>query len=101
MALQPKTVLSRGRARLQIESAALTASDGGSRSSALTGRDFLPQPASTFMTRQPKVSAADALGVEALRRLEAHKSEDLMVGDSRGRPVGRIDRQDRPKLRIG
>jgi arabinose-5-phosphate isomerase len=74
--------------------------DGDFRRSALTGPDFLRQPVSTFMTRQPKVIAEDALGVDALRLFEAHKIDDLIVVDRRGRPVGLIDGQDLPKLKI-
>lgn len=74
--------------------------DGDFRRSALTGPDFLQKPVSTFMTRGPKVIVEDALGVEALRLFEAHKIDDLIVVDRRGRPVGLIDGQDLPKLKI-
>ena len=74
--------------------------DGDFRRSALTGPDFLRQPVSTFMTRTPKTIRADALGVDALRLFEAYKIDDLIVIDGRGRPVGLIDGQDLPKLKI-
>ncbi len=74
--------------------------DGDFRRSALTGPDFLQKPVSTFMTRSPKVIAADALGVDALRLFEAHKIDDLIVVDRAGRPVGLIDGQDLPRLKI-
>ncbi len=74
--------------------------DGDFRRSALTGPDFLRQPVATFMTRQPKVIFENALGVDALRLFEAHKIDDLIVVDRRGRPVGLIDGQDLPKLKI-
>lgn len=74
--------------------------DGDFRRSALTGPDFLQKPVSTFMTRQPKVISEEALGVDALRLFEAHKIDDLIVVDRRGRPVGLIDGQDLPKLKI-
>lgn len=74
--------------------------DGDFRRSALTGPDFLRQPVAQFMTRRPKVIAEEALGVEALRLFEAHKIDDLIVVDARGRPVGLIDGQDLPKLKI-
>jgi arabinose-5-phosphate isomerase len=74
--------------------------DGDFRRSALTGPDFLRKPVSTFMTRQPKVIAAEALGVEALRLFESHKIDDLIVVDAQRRPVGLIDGQDLPKLKI-
>lgn len=74
--------------------------DGDFRRSALTGPNFLRQPVSTFMTRSPKVISHQALGVDALRMFEAHKIDDLIVVDGRGRPVGLIDGQDLPKLKI-
>ena len=74
--------------------------DGDFRRSALTGPDFLRQPVATFMTRRPKVIAEDALGVDALRLFEAHKIDDLIVVDRRGRPVGLVDGQDLPKYKI-
>lgn len=74
--------------------------DGDFRRSALTGPDFLQKPVSTFMTRSPKVIRDDALGVDALRLFEAYKIDDLIVVDAKGRPVGLIDGQDLPKLKI-
>ncbi|NUP95766.1 MAG: KpsF/GutQ family sugar-phosphate isomerase [Planctomycetaceae bacterium] len=74
--------------------------DGDFRRSALTGPDFLRQPVSRFMTRRPKTVAAEALGVEALRLFATHKVDDLIVVDNRGRPVGLVDSQDLPKLKI-
>jgi arabinose-5-phosphate isomerase len=74
--------------------------DGDFRRSALTGPGFLEKPVSTFMTRNPRVIAEDALGVDALRLFEAHKIDDLIAIDRRGRPVGLIDGQDLPKLKI-
>lgn len=74
--------------------------DGDFRRSALSGADFLSKPVATFMTRNPKVISENALGVDALRLFEAHKIDDLIVVDGRGRPVGLIDSQDLPKLKI-
>jgi arabinose-5-phosphate isomerase len=74
--------------------------DGDFRRSALSGPDFLQKPVATFMTRNPKVISENALGVDALRLFEAHKIDDLIVVNSRGKPVGLIDGQDLPKLKI-
>jgi arabinose-5-phosphate isomerase len=74
--------------------------DGDFRRSALTGPDFLRRPVADFMTRSPKTIRDDALGVDALRLFEAHKIDDLIVVNARGRPVGLIDGQDLPKLKI-
>lgn len=74
--------------------------DGDFRRAALSGADFLRKPVATFMTRNPKVIAENALGVDALRLFEAHKIDDLIVINAQARPVGLIDGQDLPKLRI-
>lgn len=74
--------------------------DGDFRRSALTGPGFLEKPVSNFMTRSPKVISEEALGVEALRMFEAHKIDDLIVVDKKGRPVGLVDGQDLPKLKL-
>jgi arabinose-5-phosphate isomerase len=74
--------------------------DGDFRRSALTGPDFLGQPVSRFMTRSPKTIVETALAADALRLFEAHKIDDIIAVDSRGRPVGLIDGQDLPKFKI-
>ena len=74
--------------------------DGDFRRSALSGPGFLEKPVSAFMTRSPKTIPADALGVDALRMFEAHKIDDLIVVDAKGKPVGLVDGQDLPKLKI-
>lgn len=74
--------------------------DGDFRRGALTSPDFLRQPVAKFMTRKPKTIFEDALGVDAVRLFEAHKIDDLIVVDRRGRPVGLVDSQDLPKFKI-
>ncbi len=74
--------------------------DGDFRRGALTGPGFLDRPVSNFMTKGPKTVSADALGVDALRLFEAHKIDDLIVVDTKGKPVGLVDGQDLPKLKI-
>ena len=74
--------------------------DGDFRRSALTGPGFLDRPVSDFMTRSPKTIGEDVLGVEALRIFEAHKIDDLIVLNRRGQPVGLVDSQDMPKLKL-
>lgn len=74
--------------------------DGDFRRSALTGPDFLKKPVADFMTQNPKVILETALGVDALRLFESYKIDDLIVVNSKGRPVGLVDGQDLPKLKI-
>lgn len=75
--------------------------DGDFRRSALTGgADFLGSPVSEFMTKGGKTVPADALAVEALKIFQQLKISDLFALDAKGRPVGYIDVQDLPKLKI-
>ena len=74
--------------------------DGDFRRSALSGPDFLKKAVSTFMTKSPKTIAEDVLAVEALRLFEQHRIDDLIVVNAAGEPVGLIDGQDLPKLKI-
>lgn len=74
--------------------------DGDFRRSALSGPDFLEKPVSSFMTRDPKTIPADALAVDALKLFEKHQIEDLIVVTAVGTPVGLIDNQDLPRLKI-
>lgn len=74
--------------------------DGDFRRSALTGPGFLAEPVAKFMTRKPKIIRDTAMGVDAVRLFEAHRIDDLIVVDGRGRPVGLIDGQDLPKFKI-
>jgi arabinose-5-phosphate isomerase len=74
--------------------------DGDFRRTALSGGDFLRQPVGGFMTRGGKTIGADVLAVEALKIFQQFKISDLFALDSDGRPVGYIDVQDLPKLKI-
>jgi arabinose-5-phosphate isomerase len=75
--------------------------DGDFRRTALKGgADFLQQPVADFMTRGGKTIDAEALAVEALKLFQQYKISDLFALDSSGRPVGYIDVQDLPKLKI-
>jgi arabinose-5-phosphate isomerase len=74
--------------------------DGDFRRGALAVPDVLRRPVAELMTRRPKTIRADALAVEALRLFAAHKIDDLIVVDAGRRPVGLIDGQDLPKLKI-
>ena len=89
-------------ALVQAKSGKLTGilTDGDFRRSALTGPAFLRQPVATFMTRSPKTVREDALGVDALRLFTLHKIDDIIVVNARGQPVGLVDGQDLPKLKI-
>ena len=75
--------------------------DGDFRRSALNdGTDFLQNRVSSCMTRGGKTVAAEALAVEALKLFQQYKISDLFALDTKGRPVGYIDVQDLPKLKM-
>jgi len=74
--------------------------DGDLRRNIVAIPDFLLQPVSKFMTRSPKVVPVDALAVEALRMFDRFKIDDLVVVDADNRPVGLVDVQDLPKMKL-
>ena len=75
--------------------------DGDFRRSALNGgTDFLQKPVTQFMTRNPRSIPADVLAVEALKIFQQYNISDLVALDGQKRPVGYIDVQDLPKLKI-
>ncbi len=74
--------------------------DGDLRRHLLNNPDYLAQPVRRFMTRTPKTVPADALAVEALRVFDRYKIDDVIAVDSEGRPVGLVDVQDLPKMKL-
>jgi len=52
------------------------------------------------MTRRPVTLTHDALAVEALRVFNARNIDDLVIVNQRGEPVGLVDSQDLPKLKL-
>ena len=52
------------------------------------------------MTRAPKTVPVDALAVDALRVFDQYKIDDVIVVDTAGRPVGLVDVQDLPKMKL-
>lgn len=74
--------------------------DGDFRRHVLTHPDFLTQSVKRFMTRTPKTVPVDALAVDALRVFDQYKIDDVIVVDTAGRPVGLIDVQDLPKMKL-
>lgn len=74
--------------------------DGDFRRSAISHPDFLGKPVSEFMSRQPRTITSGSLAVDALRMFDQHRIDDLVVTDADGRPVGVVDGQDLPKLKL-
>jgi len=64
------------------------------------GDAVLEQPLAKVMTAKPAAIREDALAVEALRIFNTCKIDDLIVVNARREPVGLIDSQDLPKLKL-
>jgi arabinose-5-phosphate isomerase len=62
--------------------------------------DLLNRPLSEVMTRNPVSVREDALAAEALKIFNERNIDDLIVVDSRRQPVGLVDSQDLPKLKL-
>jgi arabinose-5-phosphate isomerase len=75
-------------------------SDGDFRRASLQDETILTKPVRLCMTPSPKTVRADAMAVEALRIFEQSSINDLVVVDAGGCPVGLLDGQDLPKLKI-
>lgn len=75
--------------------------DGDFRRCALKGEgEFLKQPVGASMTRGARTIGSEALAVEALKLFQQYKISDLFALDAEDRPIGYIDVQDLPKLKI-
>jgi arabinose-5-phosphate isomerase len=74
--------------------------DGDFRRRMSTDEDILSQPLQKVMTRNPVVVRSDALAVEALNIFNERNIDDLIVVNAKREPVGLVDSQDLPKLKI-
>ena len=68
--------------------------DGDLRRHFDTSPRLISERVGNVMTRHPKTIHADRLAMEALRLLQEHKIDELVVVDGRRRPVGLLDVQD-------
>lgn len=59
------------------------------------------QPLKKVMTRRPVTVTRNLLAAEVLQLLEKHRIDDVVVVDSRRRPVGLIDIQDLARIKVG
>ncbi|HUZ06270.1 MAG TPA: KpsF/GutQ family sugar-phosphate isomerase [Candidatus Paceibacterota bacterium] len=74
--------------------------DGDFRRHMATNENLLSQPLKKFMTRNPICISENALAVEALKIFNERNIDDLIVVNARREPVGLVDSQDLPKLKI-
>jgi arabinose-5-phosphate isomerase len=74
--------------------------DGDFRRRMSTDEQILTRPLKTVMTRNPIAVGAEALAVEALKIFNERNIDDLIVVNARNEPVGLVDSQDLPKLKM-
>ncbi|HEU6446993.1 MAG TPA: KpsF/GutQ family sugar-phosphate isomerase [Verrucomicrobiae bacterium] len=74
--------------------------DGDFRRHMATDDNLLSQPLKKVMTRNPICISENALAVEALKIFNERNIDDLIVVNSKKEPVGLVDSQDLPKLKI-
>jgi len=74
--------------------------DGDFRRHMATDSNLLALPLKQVMTRNPICIHDDALAAEALRVFNERDIDDLIVVNAKREPVGLVDSQDLPKLKL-
>jgi arabinose-5-phosphate isomerase len=74
--------------------------DGDFRRLIANDDNLLGRALKGVMTRKPIRISADALATEALKTFDEHSIDDLIVVNQKNEPVGLVDSQDLPKLKI-
>ena len=74
--------------------------DGDFRRRMATDNDLLTRPLAEVMTRNPICIRDDALAAEALKVFNERNIDDLIVVNAKRAPVGLVDSQDLPKLKL-
>lgn len=74
--------------------------DGDFRRRMAVDEMLLARPLKTVMTRNPVCIRETALAVEALKVFDERNIDDLIVLNAKRQPVGLVDSQDLPKLKI-
>jgi arabinose-5-phosphate isomerase len=74
--------------------------DGDLRRRMAVDGDLLSQPLKKVMTRKPICICHEALAAEALKIFNERNIDDLIVVNAKREPVGLVDSQDLPKLKI-
>jgi len=74
--------------------------DGDLRRRMASDDHLLARPLFEVMTRSPVYVREDALAAEALAIFDKRDIDDLIVVNSKGEPVGLVDSQDLPKLKL-
>lgn len=74
--------------------------DGDLRRRMASDPQLLARPLKSVMTRHPISIRDDALAMETLKIFNERNIDDLIVVNRKGEPVGLVDSQDLPKLKL-
>jgi arabinose-5-phosphate isomerase len=74
--------------------------DGDLRRQLATDGGVLSRPLASVMTRHPICVRDEALAAEALKIFKERNIDDLLVVNAKKEPVGLVDSQDLPKLKL-
>jgi len=74
--------------------------DGDFRRHMEADANLLAKPLRSVMTRRPICIRETALAMEALKIFDARNIDDLIVVNAKNQPVGLVDSQDLPKLKL-
>jgi len=74
--------------------------DGDFRRHMASDEDLLSKPLASVMTKNPISIRDEALAAEALKIFNERNIDDLIVVNGKKEPVGLIDSQDLPKLKL-
>ena len=74
--------------------------DGDFRRRMSADDNLLSRPLKNVMTRSPITIRDDALAAEALKIFDERNIDDLIVVNAKYEPIGLVDSQDLPKLKI-
>jgi len=74
--------------------------DGDFRRQIAEDPELLTRSLSSVMTRKPICIREAALAVEALKIFNERNIDDLIVVNAKNEPVGLVDSQDLPKLKL-
>jgi arabinose-5-phosphate isomerase len=74
--------------------------DGDLRRRLAADKNVREKPLKDVMTRNPICIRDDALAAEALKIFDEHSIDDLIVVNAKKQPVGLLDSQDLPKLKL-
>ena len=74
--------------------------DGDFRRRIASDENLMQRPLKQVMTRNPISVRADALAAEALKIFNERSIDDLIVVNAKREPVGLVDSQDLPKLKL-